>query len=314
MSKTTISLTKLKNRLHEILEAGKGSDFLSKFIDVLLMTLVLSSVVAVVLESVPEIEEVYSHQFRLFEIFCISTFTIEYLLRLWTAPLKFPESKKPYLKYFFSFYGLIDVCAIIPFYLSLFTTGIDLRILRVVRILRIIKISHYNTALQDLWDAIYDERKSFISASYIFSVALLICASLAYYAENTVQPEEFKSIPHAIWWALITLTTVGYGDVSPITFFGKIVGIFTALMGVCTVALLTGIVANSFSAQLSRKKSVFRAEVIKALQDGIITQEEREGLKRLRDEFNLSRQHADAIFEEAFEVHQQKTHRDQALS
>jgi len=297
----------MKKRLHEILQAGKGSDFSSKLIDLFLMSLVLMSVVAVILESVPEIQEIYFHRLRLFEIFCISVFSIEYLLRLWTAPQKYPKAKYPYLKYFFSFYGLIDICAIIPFYLSLYTTSIDLRILRVVRVLRIIKISHYNTALQDLWNAIYDERKSFYSASYIFTVALLISASLAYYAENTAQPEAFKSIPHAIWWAIITLTTVGYGDVSPVTFFGKIIGIFTALMGVCTVALLTGIVANSFSAQLSRKKAVFRAEVIKALQDGIITQEEQEGLKRLQDEFNLSPQHADAIFNEALEFHLQKT-------
>jgi voltage-gated potassium channel len=302
-----MKITKIKHRLHEILQAGKGSDFSSKLIDIMLMALVLTSVLSVVLESVPEIEEVYSHNFRRFEIFCIGVFTIEYLLRLWTAPLQFPKAKNPYLKYFFSFYGLIDICAIFPFYISLYTTSIDLRILRVVRILRIIKLSHYNTALQDLWSAIYDERKSFFSTSYIFLVALLICASLAYYAENAVQPEAFKSIPHAIWWAIITLTTVGYGDVSPVTLLGKIVGIFTALMGVCTVALLTGIVANSFSAQLSRKKAVFRSEVLRALQDGIITQEEQEGLKKLQDEFNLSSQHAEAIFNEILEVHQQKT-------
>lgn len=312
MSQITNKITRIKHRVHEMLQAGKGSDFSSKIIDVLLMSLVLISVVSVVLESVPEIEKLYSQQFRFFEIFCIFVFTIEYILRLWTAPLKFPKAEQPYRKYFFSFYGLIDICAIIPFYISLYTTSIDLRILRVVRILRIIKISHYNTALQDLWNAIYDERKSFFSTSYIFLVALLICASLAYYAENSAQPEAFKSIPHAIWWAIITLTTVGYGDVAPVTFFGKIVGIFTALMGVCTVALLTGIVANSFSSQLSRKKAAFRAEVIKALQDGKITHEEQEGLKRLRDEFNLSPQHADAIFDEAFEDHQQKSARNTA--
>lgn len=152
--------------------------------------------------------------------------------------------------------------------------------------------------LQDLFNAIYDERKTFISAIYIFLVALLISSSLIYYAENSSQPDDFRSIPDALWWSIITLTTVGYGDVSPVSPIGKIIGAITAIMGVCTVALLTGIVANAFSAQLSRKKSIFRVEVFNALRDGVITDEEKEHLKALRDEFNLTQQHAESIFNE----------------
>jgi voltage-gated potassium channel len=174
-------------------------------------------------------------------------------------------------------------------------------VLRAARLLRILKISHYNTALQDLALAIYDERKSFVSAIYIFTVTLLITSSLIFFAENSKQPEDFRSIPDAIWWSLITLTTVGYGDVSPITPVGKIIGAITALLGVCTVALLTGIVGNAFSAQLSRKRSEFRSEVIKALQDGVITDSEHEYLDKLRDEFNMSKQHARSILIETLQ-------------
>ena len=290
-----MSLKLCRIRLFEILEVGKGSDVTSKICDNFLVFLVISSIFSVILGSVPEIDVKYSLELRLFEIVTVLIFTVEYLLRLWVAPIKYEQSKRPKIKYIFSFYGIVDLAAILPFYISLFGFGVDLRVLRAARLLRILKISHYNTALQDLALAIYDERKSFVSAIYIFTVALLITSSLIFFAENSRQPEDFRSIPDAIWWSLITLTTVGYGDVSPITPIGKIIGAITALLGVCTVALLTGIVGNAFSAQLSRKRSEFRSEVLRALQDGVITDVEHEYLDKLRDEFNMSKQHARSI-------------------
>jgi voltage-gated potassium channel len=290
-----MSLKLSRIRLFEILEVGKGSDVTSKICDNFLVFLVITSIFSVILGSVPEIDVKYSLELRLFEIVTVLIFTVEYLLRLWVAPIKYEQSKRPKIKYIFSFYGIVDLAAILPFYISLFGFGVDLRVLRAARLLRILKISHYNTALQDLALAIYDERKSFVSAIYIFTVALLITSSLIFFAENSRQPEDFRSIPDAIWWSLITLTTVGYGDVSPITPIGKIIGAITALLGVCTVALLTGIVGNAFSAQLSRKRSEFRSEVLRALQDGVITDVEHEYLDKLRDEFNMSKQHARSI-------------------
>lgn len=290
-----------KYRLFEILEVGKGSDITSKICDNFLVLLVIGSIFSVILGSVPEIDAEFSEELRWFEIITVLIFTVEYLLRLWVAPLKYKQSQRPKIKYISSFYGIVDLAAILPFYVSLFGFGVDLRVLRAARLLRILKISHYNTALQDLALAIYDERKSFVSAIYIFTVTLLITSSLIFFAENSKQPEDFRSIPDAIWWSLITLTTVGYGDVSPITPVGKIIGAITALLGVCTVALLTGIVGNAFSAQLSRKRSEFRSEVIKALQDGIITDSEHEYLDKLRDEFNMSKQHARSILIETLQ-------------
>jgi voltage-gated potassium channel len=241
----------------------------------------------------------YSLYFRNAEISFVAIFTIEFLARLWVAPCRSgPDSpnKKRY-RYLFSFYGLVDLFAILPFFLEVFLPGVNLTFLRVVRVLRILKLSHYNTAIQDLWDAVHDERKAFLSSIYLLAIALLFTSSGMYYAEKAVQPEDFSSIPQAMWWSIITLTTVGYGDVSPVTAFGKVIGAATAVLGVCTVALLTGLVANSFAAQISRRRAIFEAVVRKALEDGKLSSQERELLDKLRDEYHMTREHADAIFQ-----------------
>jgi len=241
----------------------------------------------------------YSLYFRNAEINFVAIFTIEFLARLWVAPCRSgPDSpnKKRY-RYLFSFYALVDLFAILPFFLEVFLPGANLTFLRVVRVLRILKLSHYNTAIQDLWDAVHDERKAFLSSTYLLAIALLFTSSGMYYAEKAVQPEDFSSIPQAMWWSIITLTTVGYGDVSPVTAFGKVIGAATAVLGVCTVALLTGLVANSFAAQISRRRAIFEAVVRKALEDGKLSSQEREVLDKLKDEYHMTREHADAIFQ-----------------
>ncbi len=306
MSKT--KLQRIQFRVFELMEPGLGNDRASRAVDIFLIFVILTALVATVMESVEPLAVAYGSYFHRFEQFCVALFSLEYLLRLWTSPVKLPGASpaRSRLRYILSFYGLIDLVAILPFYFSFLVPGLDLRILRLVRVLRILKISHYNSALQDLWSAIYDERKSFISAIYIFSIALFLCSTLAYFAESSAQPDKFSSIPQAMWWGIITLTTVGYGDVSPVTLLGKIIGVATALLGVCTVALLTGIVANSFSSQMARKRAIFEAAILRALEDGTVSSEEKDVINRMRDEFNLTREHADAIFAKALQEHRSR--------
>ena len=159
---------------------------------------------------------------------------------------------------------------------------------------RLLKLSHYSSALEDLISAIYEERRA-LSSTPLLGIALFLASALIYVAENHVQPEVFSSIPETMWWAIITLTTVGYGDVSPITLSGKFIGALTAVMGVCTVALLTGIVGNAFASQLERREGNFEAEVDHALADGVISSDEAANIDRIRQEFNLSEEHARAI-------------------
>jgi len=291
-------MQRIQLRLFTLLEPGVGDDYASKYLDRFISLMALLAVCCTVLETMPELAP-YSLYFRNAEISFVAIFTIEFLARLWVAPCRSgPDSpnKKRY-RYLFSFYGLVDLFAILPFFLEVFLPGANLTFLRVVRVLRILKLSHYNTAIQDLWDAVHDERKAFLSSIYLLAIALLFTSSGMYYAEKAVQPEDFSSIPQAMWWSIITLTTVGYGDVSPVTAFGKVIGAATAVLGVCTVALLTGLVANSFAAQISRRRAIFEAAVRKALEDGKLSSQEREVLDKLKDEYHMTREHADAIFQ-----------------
>ena len=290
-----------QKRLLEILEKSDGKDKASFYCDVSLSVLIILNLVAISLESIEAIGTQYKSLFFGFEMFSVSIFGAEYILRIWASAASTSSKwKKPFSKrmgYIFSFTGLVDLVAILPSVLSIFMGSVDLRWLRVLRMVRLLKISHYSSALEDLVSAIRHERGSFTAAMYLLVLALFFSSSALYIVESDVQPEKFSSIPETMWWSIITLTTVGYGDASPITALGKIIAAITALMGVMTVALLTGIVANAFANQVQRRNSIFEAEVVHALADGEISVEEAEKIEALRKRYDLSDEHAEAIIE-----------------
>jgi voltage-gated potassium channel len=280
---------KLKLRLYEVLEKNDGTDPISKKCDYFLIIIIILNILVVIAESIDFIFLGNEIWFFYLEIIFVSIFTIEYLLRIWSSP-RFEQNSKVRsgrIKYIFSFYGIIDLLAILPFYLQILLPGLDLRILRTFRLVRILKISHYNSAIEDLFQAIYVERKPFLATLYIFAVAILLNSTLLYFAESGMQPEKFGSIPDSIYWSVITLTTVGYGDVTPQTPLGKVIAVFTALTGICVVALLSGIVATAFSRQINQRQLIFAEEVRKALDDGIITDEEMRIIDAMREKFDI---------------------------
>ena len=179
---------KFQGHVLRILEPATVGDKLSKFCDYTLSILVILNLVAVTLESVPELEQRFKEAFYFFEVFSVIVFTIEYLARIWSAPAKRPivrrnhaaHSRWSYIK---SFYGLIDFLSIMPFYLQAFFPGLDLRVLRTLRLIRILKLNAYNSALEDLFGAIMEEKRSFLTTLYIFIVAFVMSASLIYFAE-----------------------------------------------------------------------------------------------------------------------------------
>lgn len=298
-----MSYTQLQLRTLEILDQAEGNDLASKICDYFILGLVFLNIVAVVLESVTSLYVAYGLYFTAFEVLSVVLFSAEYVLRIWASGARQVGGQNYPVKgrvgYIFSFHGIIDLVAILPFYLQVLMPGLDLRVLRILRLLRVFKLSHYSSALEDLFSAIYQERRSFAAASYLLLLALILTSSFMYYAENIHQPEKFSSIPSAMYWALITLTTVGYGDVSPVTTVGKVISIFTAFLGVSIVAMLTGIVASAFSNQVARKKVIFEDQIREAMKDGVLDEDEQRLLEKLRLEFGLSEEQVEDLFRQA---------------
>lgn len=293
-------MVRIRDRIFQLLEKAQPGDIASLVVDRGLAFLIVANVIAVTLETVDEIYQAYAPAFTLFEIISVIIFTIEYLLRVWVSASnnasRFDAPFRRRLSYMLSPSGMIDLLAILPAFLPFFTS-VDLRWLRILRLLRMFKISHYSSALEDFFSAIYHERTAFAGALYLFCVTLFLSSALMYLVEHSAQPEVFSSIPETLWWSLITLTTVGYGDVAPITAIGKVIGGITAFMGVCVVALMTGIVASAFSSQVSRRQDLLEAEIMNALDDGVITEDELEKITELQNQLNLEDHHLKAILE-----------------
>lgn len=286
-------MTGLRQKIYHLLEdEGEFRPPVARAIDVLILGVILLSVIVVILESYEPLYQAEKVLFDGFEVFSIAFFTAEFVLRLWArGAAHAPEQGGPWRgrrEYVTSFFGIVDILAIAPFYLQMLFPGADMRILRMLRLLRLLKISRYNSALEDLVRAVVAERRSLLATLYILAIAVTLTSALMYYAEGAAQPEKLPSIAHAIYWSLITLTTVGYGDISPVTNIGQVLATITALLGVSTVALITGIVASSFANQVARRRMIFEEELKIAYADGVLSEDEREILDQLSTKFDLS--------------------------
>ena len=248
-----------RQRIYEILEKTNEGDRAGIVTEWVLIIFIWLNVAAVVLGSVEELHNNYNTIFVYFEFFSIVIFTAEYVLRLWTAPYKFNLPKntfRPYLRYFFSFLGIIDLCAILPFYFPLITDA-DLRILRVLRtfrLLRILKLSRYNNSFKLIVKVLRRQKEKLFITLFFIVIMILLASSIMYFVETAVQPDKFPNIPATLWWAVGALTTVGYGDVYPITILGKILGSVIAVMGIGLIALPSGIISMGLIKEIKNEK------------------------------------------------------------
>ena len=292
--------TTFRRKVYEVLETSEKSNRLSLIVDTALVILIVINIISVVLESVGSINTRFGWLFENIEIISVMVFTIEYILRLWVAPENPEDSshKSPRIKHALSPIAIIDLLAILPFYLT-YLFAIDLRFLRVLRLLRILKLTRYSSAMTMLLDVFREEATAFFAGFFILMVLLILAASGAYLAEQDVQPDKFGSIPAAMWWSMATLTTVGYGDVTPITAAGKVFGACVTVVGIGMAALPAAILANGLAVQLNRKRELMNDKFRMALEDGQIDSDEEEAIEDLRKELGLSHSVANSIRETA---------------
>ena len=239
-----------KKRIWEILEISKENDKQSKYFDYFISILILLNVVAIILETEKSLAIDYKAFFMYFELFSIFIFSVEYLLRFWSC-VSVEVYKNPVIgriKYLFSPMAIIDLIAIAPFYMTFFVA--DARILRLLRLLRLLRITkhfRFSKTFQIIISTIEKKKEELLSALLLMLCLLLVCSTGVYFAENEAQPEKFSSILASMWWAVATLTTVGYGDIFPITSLGKIFGSISAIFGVGLFAIPAGLLASGFS-------------------------------------------------------------------
>jgi voltage-gated potassium channel len=282
---------RLRRRAYEILEGAAADEPAGRILNALLIGLIIANVAAIILESDASIGARDPVWFRLFEWLSVLLFTLEYAVRAWAA-VERPDNryKAPVagrIRYMLTPLALIDAIAILPFYLS-FLLPVDLRFMRVFRLFLIFKLTRYQASMSLLARVVRNEAGPIAAALFVLAMLLVVAASFAYLAEREAQPLVFASIADAMWWAIVTMTTVGYGDMVPVTPLGKVIGGVLGVIGLGMVALPAGLLASGFSEQLHQRRREFEGEIDRILRRGVISPEEGDRLKEIRDRLGLT--------------------------
>jgi voltage-gated potassium channel len=252
-------LIRFRQQLYSVLELGPGAGGSSAAINWILIGLIITTLAATVLESVPRLSAAYGEIFEAIETAALVVFSIEYATRLWISAEHPPWRRlgpiRSRLHFAVSPAGLIDLAAVLPFWLS-FLVAADFKALLVLRLIRFFKLTRYSPAMRSLLEALYAERRALVGCFVILCGATLMAAALMHLAEGAVQPAKFGTIPDAMWWAIVTLGTVGYGDAVPVTAAGRLVAGLTIFVGLLMVALPVGIVATAFANEVHRRDFV----------------------------------------------------------
>ena len=248
---------KIQGDVYTLLESPANSNKARKAVIYFIATLILLNVLVVILETVNSLYLEYATFFQLFDLVTVTVFTIEYVLRIWCC-VKNPLYSDPLrgrLRYAVSPYALLDVIALTPFYLPLIIP-IEFRLLRMLRLLRIfrvLRLGKYSNAFETFVDVLRSKKEEIVITMVMALIILVLSASTLYTVEREVQPEKFGSIPDAMWWAVVTLASVGYGDVYPITPLGKFFAAIVAISAIGLFALPAGILASGFAESFGRQ-------------------------------------------------------------
>ena len=252
-------ITRVKKRVHKILAVAGEDDLPSRTFDIFIVVLILVNLIAVILKTVQAVSARYGVLLKNIEIVSVTIFTVEYVLRIWTCTAEERYRRPAIGRFRFALTPLpvIDLLAILPFYLPMLIP-FDLRflrILRLVRVFRMFKMARYFESLTILANVFKAKKEELVITAFIVMILLILVSSLTYFVEYESQPEAFSSIPQAMWWGIATFSTVGYGDVYPVTPVGKILGAIASLLGIGMFALPTGIIASGFSDEMRKRRS-----------------------------------------------------------
>ncbi len=247
----------IRNRIWATLEGTRLDDPWARAWGIFISTLIALNVLAVMCETAAPLKAESPAFFYWFELGSVAVFTVEYLLRLYSArsDARYSRPVAGRLRFALTGLSIVDLVSILPFYLPFF--GVDMRFVRVLRLFRVIrlaKLGRYNSGMQLLYAVLREKKEELIISSAIMVILIVFSASAIYYCEHDAQPEAFSSIPASLWWAVATLTTVGYGDVYPVTIAGKFFAATLALLGIGMVALPTGMLGAGFVEQIEKRK------------------------------------------------------------
>ena len=289
-----------RQQVYALLNPTEYSGKLQDLLDTFVVWWVFISVVAVVLESVEAIHYVLNLQFIVLDAIAVFIFSMEYIFRLYSCvenpelqnrfAARFNYARRPIV--------IIDFLAIVPFFLeSLLNQLIDLRFLRIFRLMRLLKLTRYTTSTGTLTKALQREWPVIAASTFIMLLLVILTASLGFLFEHEAQPDKFENIPQAIYWAVITLASVGYGDISPVTPVGRLMTIVMALVGIGIFAVPAAILSTAFNDQLHKDREVMHDEMLRIIKEGEITPEKYAQLMKQADELHITSHEVDLLIE-----------------
>jgi voltage-gated potassium channel len=250
----------MKKYLYQVMEESPDGNGAALSFNYFMTFLIIINVFAVILETVEPLHQQYLFLFSAIDIISIAFFTVEYFVRLWICTLNpaYSDPVRGRLRYMVSAFALIDLLSFLPFYIP-FVIPVDLRFLRILRLFRLIrvmKLGRYSEAMKTFHTVIAKTKEQLILTLSILFIVLVIASSLMFYAEHDAQPDKFASIPNAMWWAVVTLATVGYGDIYPVTALGKVIGGVVVVTGIAIFALPAAILSAGFIEEMQDRKVV----------------------------------------------------------
>ncbi len=247
----------MKIKTFQLVDKGAHGKRINLAFDYAIMILITLNVIAIILDTIPAIRDAYAGFFHYFELISVIIFSLEYLMRLYVSDLTHPSSGriKSVLKFVFSPYGIIDLVSILPFYLP-FLIKLDLRFLRMIRLMRffrVFKLTRYNNSLNLIWQVITEKWNELVITGFVTLLFLLNASILIYFIEGNAQPENYPNLLTCFWWAIATLTSVGFENIYPITGVGKFISSLLAIFGIGLIAIPTGLISAGFLEKITKK-------------------------------------------------------------